>query len=113
LHPEVLSERSEQFRIREHSVFEALAAPVHMVRTMNILNLAYFSADTILSAVAAVRKSIRPAGLWLVGRTIAENPFLHDATLFRKQDSGWDVVLRCGAGSEIESLVQAASRTEV
>jgi hypothetical protein len=108
LHPEVKRLRSEQFQIRRHSVFEALDQPVHMIRTMNILNRAYFTDAQLRTAVAAVEASLQTGGVWIVGRTRIENPPQHDVTIYRKQPSGWKVLLRVGAGSEIEPLISCS-----
>ncbi len=105
MHPEVRRLRSEQFQIRRHSVFEALDEPVQVVRTMNILNRAYFDEAQLRAAVLAVQGSLQMGGVWIVGRTTAENPLVHEVTIYRKQASGWTVLLRVGAGSEIEPLI--------
>jgi hypothetical protein len=97
--------RSEQFQIRRHSVFEAIENPVHIIRTMNILNRAYFNDAQLRVAASAVKASLQMGGLWIVGRTIIENPPQHDVTVYRKQPSGWEVLLRVGSGSELEQLV--------
>jgi hypothetical protein len=106
LHPAVLALRSEAFQIRRHSVFSALSAPVDVIRTMNILNRAYFSEAQLRDAVEAVERSLKPGGVWIVGRTVIEQPPQHEATVYRKLASGWEPLLRIGPGSEVEPLVQ-------
>ena len=108
LHPEVLALRSEAFQIRRHSVFSALSAPVDLIRTMNILNRAYFSEAQLRDAIEAVDRSLKPGGVWIVGRTVSEQPPQHEATVYRKHASGWEPLLRIGRGSEIEPLVPRA-----
>ena len=105
IHPAVLSIRSERFRIRQHSVFAALNAPVDVIRTMNILNRAYFSEAQLGDAIRAVGDSLKPGGVWIVGRTVVEQPPQHEVTVYRKRSNGWERILRLGPGSEIEPLV--------
>jgi hypothetical protein len=107
LHPAVQRLRSEQFQIRRHSVFEALEQPAHIIRTMNILNHAYFTEAQLRLAVSAVEASLEAGGVWIVGRTRAEHPPQHDVTVYRKQPDGWKALLRVGGGSEIEPLVNS------
>jgi len=107
VHPDTLRLRGEQFHIRRHSVFEALQEPTQIIRTMNILNHAYFSEAQLKAAVSAVKASLVMGGVWIVGRTTSENPPQHDVTVYQKQKTGWQVMLRSGAGSEIEPIVNA------
>jgi hypothetical protein len=106
LHPAVLAARCEAFRIRRHSVFSALSEPVDVIRTMNILNRAYFNDTRLLEGISAVERSLKPGGIWIVGRTIEEHPPHHNATVFRKHARGWGPLLRIGDGAEIEPLIQ-------
>ena len=112
LHPEVLQMRSERFRIKQHSVFSALARPVHVIRTMNILNRAYFSASQLHSAADAVLQSLEPAGLWIVGRTVTDNPPQHEVSVLQKIASGWKPLFRIGQGSEMEAVVFGNNREQ-
>ena len=108
IHPEaqVLARTNPNFRVRVRSVFERTQAGCHVVRTMNILNRAYFSPDQLREAVAAVHASLQPNGIWIVGRT-TEDDFANHATFFRRLGDGWQVVERTGGGSEIEDLAIA------
>ena len=105
VHPEVAQTRSDNFRIKQHSVFLPLERPVHVIRTMNILNRSYFTAEQLRSAAQAIRESLYPAGLWIVGRTLTENPLVHELTVLQKCASGWQALSRLGKGSEIEPVV--------
>jgi hypothetical protein len=105
-HPEVLKLQSEQFRVCRHSVFDALSDPVDMIRTMNILNRAYFSDEQLQAAASAVAKSLRPGGVWIVGRSAGEHPGDHQVTICRRGEKGWQVYWRLGGGSEIEPLLE-------
>jgi len=105
-----LTHEDARFSLRRHSIFESLGRPVHVIRSMNILNLAYFSREQLLVGVRCAIQSLLPGGVWILGRTIAEETTpVHEATIFRKEDSGkLTVVQRIGPGSEIESLALAA-----
>jgi hypothetical protein len=107
LHPDVMALCGDAFRIREHSVFAALDIPVDVIRTMNILNRAYFDDATLCRAIDAVGQSLKPGGVWMVGRSGTGQSPQHDATLYSKQRDGWEVLFRAGGGSEIDSLVQS------
>jgi hypothetical protein len=110
LYPEVMQMRSERFRIKQHSVFSALSRPVHVIRTMNILNRSYFSVAQLRSAADAVMQSLEPAGVWIVGRTVSDNPPRHDLSVLQKTASGWKPLSRIGKGSEMEAVVFGNTR---
>lgn len=110
LHPHVLTMRSEHFRIKRHSVFSPLAQPVHVIRTMNVLNRSYFSDLQLLSAADAVRPSLIPGGLWIVGRTVQDNPPRHEVSVIQNSRDGWKTLFRIGKGSEIESNIGCSDR---
>jgi hypothetical protein len=71
---------------------------------MNILNMAYFSRTCLLDGIHAAFESVKPGGLWIVGRTLEENLTNH-VTVFRRTAEKWEVLDRIGNGSEIEELV--------
>jgi len=106
LHPEAVSfrARNERFSISRHSVFNALPQPVDVIRSMNIYNLSYFEPPQLLEGAKAVWRSLKPNGLWIVGRTWQETPPSHNVSIFEKTDAGFKLACRCGDGSEIESL---------
>jgi len=105
IHPHVIDIRGEYFRIKQHNIFTVLSQPVHVIRTMNILNRSYFTASRLQSAADAIRQSLSPSGLWIVGRTVKDNPPDHEVTVLRKTRCGWETVLRIGKGSEMESIL--------
>jgi hypothetical protein len=107
VHPEAaaMSQHSARFAIRRHSVFEPAAELCDVIRTMNIFNLVYFSHDRLLEGARAVAQSLRPGGMWVVGRTHEEHPPAHNATLFVREGNGFRLVERWRAGTEIEDLV--------
>lgn len=109
IHPEAeaLRRHSDRFSIVLHSAFEPLERPCDVIRTMNIFNLKYFSAAKLGEGIEAVRRSLAPDGIWIVGRTVQEDPPAHDASLFIKDHEGFRLLERHGKGSEIEPLILA------
>jgi hypothetical protein len=105
VHPDALAMRGSRFRLREHSVLQALPEPVDVLRTMNILNRSYFGEAELRTAIAAAGRSVREGGIWIVGRTVDERLPLHDVSLLQRRGKGWRLLTRVGAGSEIENLV--------
>jgi hypothetical protein len=105
VHPKAVqySKENARFQLQTRSVFEHLPESCHVLRTMNILNASYFSADQLVEGIKATFDSLKPGGIWIVGRTLEED-FSNHATLFLKQQSGWSVLERLGRGSEIEEL---------
>ena len=109
VHPRAtgLAARDPRFRVRTRSVFEATPQACDVLRTMNILNRAYFTEPELASASNAVFDSVRTGGLWIVGRTL-EQDFSNHATFFLRREDAWEVIGRIGNGSEIEQLALAA-----
>jgi hypothetical protein len=111
IHPRalILARTDTRFSIRRHSVFDAAPSRCHAIRSMNILNKAYFSDSHITAAARCVIDSLHPGGIWIVGRTIRDNPSAHDVSIFRKPPSGAiEVIAQIGAGSEIQDIVLGA-----
>jgi hypothetical protein len=114
VHPEAaqLELTDSRFRTRSQSIFEPLPSPVHVIRTMNIFNRAYFSPETLKKGIVAVTHSLLPGGIWILGRTVQEEPPLHEVTIYRKEDSGkLRVIERIGPGSEIEALALSTTQS--
>jgi hypothetical protein len=109
VHPRAaaLAARDPRFRVRTRSVFEVTPQACDVLRTMNILNRAYFTEEELASAANAVFDSVRAGGLWIVGRTWEED-FSNHATFFLRRKDAWEVLGRIGNGSEIEQLALAA-----
>ena len=105
IHPETrsFSLKEPRFTIFERSVFERTPG-LSALRTMNILNLAYFSTTQIVDGIHAAFESLKPGGLWIVGRTLQEN-YTNHVTFFRRNETNWEILERIGEGSEIEGLV--------
>jgi len=106
VHPEaqVLARANPNFTVVVRSVFDQTPEPCDVLRTMNILNLSYFSREQLLAAADAIYGSLRPDGIWIVGKT-REDDFTNHTTFFRRRDTGWEVLDRTGSGSEIEDLI--------
>lgn len=113
IHPEALALRKESsaFHILTHSVFSPLETPVDVIRTMNILNAVYFSPSELARGVVAVFNSLKPGGIWIVGRTTedADKPE-NQVTIMRKETSGFSVLERLNGGwreDHTAQLIQA------
>jgi hypothetical protein len=106
-HPaaEAFRSRDQRFTIARHSAFEILPQPVDVIRTMNIYNLSYFSKEKLVRGARTVWSSIKPGGVWIVGRTWREEPPASNVSIFERTDTGFELLHRSGDGSEIESLV--------
>jgi hypothetical protein len=104
IHPEAesLRKRDSRFQIYTRSVF-AHSPGLDVLRTANILNKTYFPTQRLVEGANAAFQSLKPGGLWIVGRTL-ENRTNH-VTFFRRTDKKWEVTARIGMGSEIEQLV--------
>lgn len=109
IHPEAraLMRHTERFTFRRRSIFEDGSTSgegcCHVIRTMNILNRAYFSEALLREAASAIFSSLEPGGLWIVGRTL-ETDFSNHATLLRRGVDTWEVLERLGSGSEVEPI---------
>jgi hypothetical protein len=105
VHPEVLSfaRTFPNFAICPRSIFDR-APIVDVLRTMNILNLSYFTTSQLREGIEAAFHSVKLGGLWILGRTLEENS-QNLVTFFRRTSKGWEVVDRIRQGSEIERLV--------
>jgi hypothetical protein len=108
IHPQArsLMKRNSRFQVRMRSVFEHTPG-VDVLRTMNILNKAYFSAEQLVNAASAAFHSLKPGGIWIVGRTLEEN-FSNHVTFLRRHQEKWEVLDRIGKGSEMEEFAARA-----
>ena len=109
IHPtaEALRQATRAFAIQRHSIFDPLAEPGDVIRTMNILNVAYFDRDRLSLAARNVWRSLKPSGIWIVGRTIEENPPLHHASVMIRTTQGFQLLERHVEKSEVEDLALA------
>jgi hypothetical protein len=110
IHPNALAFRQEcsRFDIRRHSAFEPLDRPAHVIRTMNILNVNYFSRQELTTGVRAVFDSLVEGGVWIVGRTHEGKRLEHDVSSFVKRQGRLTLLDRCGRGSEIDEIAYSA-----
>lgn len=110
IHPRALAlaaSAPDQFSAREHSIFEPAPVPCHVIRSMNILNLAYFPSEQLAQGVRSVASSLIDGGMWIVGRTVQDQPPVHHATMYRKTGARTlEPLARFGDGSEIEPIVR-------
>jgi hypothetical protein len=109
IHPEaqVLARVNPNFRVQVRSVFDRTPSACDVLRTMNILNVSYFSTERLQEAARSIFESVRPNGIWIVGKT-REDDFTNHTTFFRRREKGWEIIERTGSGSEIEELVLAS-----
>jgi hypothetical protein len=105
VHPQAreLGRRNANFQFRLRSVFDETAGACDVLRTMNILNRSYFQAKDLMRGASAVFHSLRPGGIWIVGRTW-EHDYSNHASLLRRSGRGWELLERIGAGSEMEEI---------
>ena len=111
IHPEAaaLARTDARFTFRHRSVFDRTSTPCHVVRTMNIFNQAYFTAQRLEEGYRAIFDSLQPGGIWIVGRTLIEDLTNH-ATFFRRDETGWVVLDRVGRGWELEATALGLKR---
>jgi hypothetical protein len=108
-HTRLLMKNDSRFRVCTRSVFEQTPG-VDVLRTMNILNKAYFPSEKLIQGIAAAFHSLKPGGLWIVGRTFEEDLSNHVTFLLRHDDS-WEVLERIGKGSEMEEFLALTPNT--
>jgi hypothetical protein len=105
MHPEAhtLSRTRPTFRFCLRSVFDCTRDACHVIRTMNIFNLAYFPQERLLEGTRAVFDSLKSGGIWIVGRT-REDDFTNHVSFLRRGAGGWQVLERVGKGWDLEEL---------
>jgi len=105
VHPKarLLAKKDPRFRICTRSVFDRTPG-ISVLRTMNILNKAYFSPDQLVDGAMAAFESLEPGGIWIVGRTLEEDSTNH-VTFLKKREDDWELLERIGGGSEMEEFV--------
>jgi hypothetical protein len=110
VHPKArcLASSNPRFRIVTRSIFEHTLG-VDVLRTMNIFNKSYFSENQIIDGMEAAFHSLKPGGIWIVGRTW-EHDLTNHATVFKREETAWKVMLRIGAGWELEELASRVQR---
>jgi len=105
VHPEaqLLARTNPGFRFQVRSVFDRMPGACHVIRTMNILNASYFSQEQLREGVRTVFDSLKPGGMWIVGRTLEEDLSNH-VSFFRRLEKNWEVLGHVGKGWELEAL---------
>ncbi len=111
IHPQAqaLLKSNPHFQFRKRSVFECTPDSCHVIRTMNILNPAYFSQEQLIEGVRAVFGSLKEGGIWILGRTLEED-FTNHVSFLCRRAGGWEVLERIGKGSQIEELAMSHAR---
>jgi hypothetical protein len=109
VHPAIAARAhaTESFRVQSHSVFQRANEPAHVIRTMNILNAGYFSAEMLTHAARSVFQTLFPGGLWILGRTMQDDPPLHHVSVLVKTETGFRLLERYNEKSEVEDLALA------
>ena len=110
IHPEAfaLSQAAKTLSFRLQSVFDRSEERCQAIRTMNILNRAYFPEGRLREASRMIAGSLAPDGIWIVGRTMEDN-FVNHASIFELHAGRWQLVKRLNEGSEIEALILETS----
>jgi|GEM_PF-2807214 len=93
------------FRSRGITRLKPCPEPVDVIRSMNIFNTGYFEPPRLAEGARAVWSSLKPGGVWIVGRTWQEKPPSHNVSFFERTGNGFKLLRRYGDGSEIESIV--------
>jgi hypothetical protein len=110
VHPEArtLQQGTANFRIGLHSAFGPLPDRVHVIRTMNVYHRRLFGDIEIVRGFRAVFESLRPGGLWILGRTTEEkNPVRNEVSVLQKHATGFRLLERLNGGSELEDVLRA------
>jgi hypothetical protein len=109
IHPQAraLARSNPRFEFRRRSVFDVTPETCDVIRTMNIFNRSYFSDDQLTGGAEAIFRSLRPGGMWIVGRTLEEDLSNH-VSLLRRGEKAWEPLERIGNGSEMEKLALGA-----
>jgi hypothetical protein len=74
---------------------------------MNILDPGYCTAAMIERAGHSVFDTLFPGGLWVLGRTMQDDPPLHHVSVLVKTDTGFRLLERYNEKSEVEDLALA------
>jgi hypothetical protein len=109
VHPEAraLQRQMPHFKIVPHSVLSSLEERVEVIRTMNIYHRRYFEEADIARGAHAVFDSLVLGGIWILGRTAEEKkPVRNEASIFRRTESGFQVLGRLNGGSELEESLK-------
>jgi hypothetical protein len=112
VHPEFRQLQHTEPRVHQlhHSVFEPLASPSQVIRTMNIFNRVYFSESALEQGFRAVQASLAEGGVWIVGTTSVTDGAT-DASVFRKINRRFQLAWRAAKGYPLESQVLALVQT--
>ncbi len=104
-HPEILKKVSrKEIKISEYDIFTTqISEKYTFVRAMNILNIGYFPEEKLLLAVNNIKNSLQEGGVFLVGRTSADNE--NNVSFFKKINNKLIHLEGFNKGSEIKKLI--------
>lgn len=109
IHPRALtlSSSTDAFQFEMHSVFTPReAGSCDVIRSMNIFNRSYFPEPQLCNGIRCVWESLRLGGVWIVGRTLEEQPGRpNQASVYQKSAEGFCTVAATNGSSEISNLV--------
>jgi len=106
IHPKAVSLQKDnpRFRVQRHSIFDSLPKPVDVVRSMNIFNPAHFTEKQLMQGVKAVAESLKPGGIWIVGRTGSPGEVKSAVSILENTPSGFRLLQHFGNASDIEEI---------
>jgi hypothetical protein len=109
IHPfaRALADANPRFTIGRHDAFQALQRPCDVIRAMNIFHKVYFDDDRLARAALSVWRSLRPGGLWIVGRTIEYGALRQSVSILERGESAFRLIDRIGDGSDMEDIALA------
>jgi hypothetical protein len=74
---------------------------------MNIFNPGYFGQDRLREGAISVWRSLKPGGIWIVGRTVEKDRPVHHASVLVRAGHGFALHERYMQKSDMEGLALA------
>ncbi len=104
-HPYILKKIADnKINVIEYDIFQTEQnKKYNFVRSMNILNIGYFSKSKLLTAVTNIKDSLKENGILLVGRTNSKG--INNASFFKKIANKLILLEDVNNGSEIKDLI--------
>lgn len=98
--------RNGQVEELAYDIFStALPNRFTFVRCMNVLNLAYFTPDSIRTALSLLKDSLKDQGILLLGRTLTDGT--NAVSFYKKVSGNLELIREQNGGSEIRHLVES------
>jgi len=101
-----LMEAQHRFRFEVADVLEPMKRPADLIRAMNILTPLHMPAPALRHAARNCLANLNPGGIFVIGRSVSDDPDLTRATVYRRDDGALVPVRRLNGGAEIERLVE-------